>query len=122
MKSTVTFVISGEFSPSRLLSALGISDKGADVEFFGGEAKLIYKKSFTHTDDPEECVSDMLYETLLPLIPAEDKLGELKEKLHIRYSLNIDSIPKYSLLILDGKISGFFSRAHAVRDVQYFIF
>ena len=122
MKTTVTFTLSGEFSPHELFATLGISKEGADILCCGDTARITYKKSFLHTESADECISDMLYETLLPLLPAEDRLGELKEELRIRYYLDIDTIPKDSLLILDGKICGFFPRSGAIRDIDYHVF
>jgi len=122
MTTTVTFIISGDFLPRELYGALGISDTGAEVLMREGGCELIYKRSFIHTEAPDECISDMLYETLLPLVPREDRLGEIKESFHIRYSLDIDTIPPDTLLILDGKISGFFSRSGAIREIDYYIF
>ena len=122
MKTTVTFTISGEFVPSELFTVLGISGEGAEILRCGDTSRITYKKSFLHTENADECISDMLYETLFPLIPAEDMLGEIKEEMRIRYYLDIDTIPKDSLLILDGKICGFFPRSGAIRDIDYYVF
>ena len=122
MKTTVTFTVSGEFSPSEFFSRFGISDECAEILRCDNLSRITYRKSFIHAEAADECISDMLYETLLPLLPAEDKLGEAKEEMCIYYCLDIDTIPRGELLILDGKICGFFPRSGAIRDIDYHVF
>ena len=116
------FEIKGNFVPETIIEKIGVQPEKVIIKEDYCELHYGYYEQYDNVSD--ETISDILYQTIKPLINKDELLASLKEEYNLTFNLPIDTnaINLEDVLILDGKVTTFLYWSNTRKDLSWYFF